>query len=56
MKQSRICPFMMIVLEQLKCRKMSLAAVKISTTPGTNKEKNCNVNTSNNILGMWDNT
>lgn len=45
---------MMIVLETLKCRETSLAAVKISAAPGTNK--NCNVDTSNNILGMWDNT
>lgn len=47
---------MMIVLENLKCRETSLAAVKISATPGTNKKKNRNVDTSNNILGMWDNT
>ena len=45
---------MMIVLEQLKHRKTSLAAVKISATPGTNK--NCNVDTSHNIPGMWDTT
>lgn len=45
---------MMTFLEQLTCKKMTLADVKISATQGTNN--NCTVDTSNNILGMWDNT
>jgi len=45
---------LMTFLQQLKSKKMSLADVKISATPVNNK--NCTIDTSNNILGMWDNT